>query len=374
MAQAVLFPTAMKRLLAASLYTSFLSLPLVGCYGGERYNTGECPAGETCSDQTPTGLQFIGNSLYGELLLSGPRPTAIGGTQAIALQYERYDGVDIALDLPFTADDDGGIGVKVDAISGSQVIVRGAGSRSNYLRILDGDGLLMDRKELTGAALDTIALIPADYEKVPADRLLAFNAGTREFGVALYGDVQTSSGPRSQRLIDTSMELQLAGATRKGWDALQINAAVGTSLLAVTAGDKPAANLDIVVVDHADSVAVMQPAPSTIVANQSESVCFEAVAGTRYVAGLTWTYVVDGQTTVKDDGDLQRNCVSVSTQKTTGTIAIQATAGGQTTAMALTVAAARPAPATSPLAPIAAEPTARTISHATSTAGDRASM
>jgi hypothetical protein len=366
MARRVLFPTAMKRLLISSL------LPLVGCYGGERYNTGECPAGETCSDLTPTGLEFIGNTLYGEILLSGPRPTAIGGTQAIALQYQRGDGVDIALDLPFTADDDGGIGVKVDAISGSQVIVRGAGSRSNYLRILDADGLLMDRKELTGAAVNTIALIPEDLESVPADKLIAFASGQRELGVAIYGDVQTSSGPRSQRLIDTSMDLQLAGATRKGWDAMTINAAVGTSTLAVTAGDKPAANIDFVVVDHADSVSVIDPAPSTVSATNSASVCFQALSAGRYIAGLTWTFVVDGATTVKGDGMLQRNCISVSTQKTSGTVSVQASAGGQTTAMALTVnTMARESTLTSP---VAAEPTTRALSHAISTAGDRAAM
>src|SRR5689334_11765192 len=232
----------MKRL----LYLSFLSLPLVGCYGGERRNTGECPTGETCSDVTPTGLDFIGNRLIGELLLSGPRPTAIGGTQAVALEYDRGDGVDVALDLPFSADDDGGIGVRVDRISGSQVIVRGAGSRSNYLRILDSDGLLMDRKELTGAALDTIGLVPADFESVPADKLLAFAPGEREFGVALFGSVQTSSGPRNERLIDTSMQLSLAGSQRKSWDTLAVNATLGTTTVSVTAGDKPAANIDFV--------------------------------------------------------------------------------------------------------------------------------
>jgi hypothetical protein len=356
----------MKRL----LYLSFLSLPLIGCYGGERYNTGECPAGETCSDLTPTGLQFIGNGLFGELLLSGPRPTAIGGTQAIALQYERADGVDIALDLPFTADDDGGIGVKVDAISGSQVVVRGAGSRSNYLRILDSDGLLMDRKELTGAAVDTIALIPDGLENIPADKQIAFAAGAREFGVGIYGDVQTSSGPRSQRLIDTSMELVLAGATKKAWDTLAINAVVGTSAISVTAGDKPAANVDFVVVDHAESVSVIQPVASTIAPNQSMSVCFQALAAGRYVAGLTWTFDVDGQTTTKGDDSLQRNCISVSTQKTTGTVAVQASAGGQSTAMALTVAAAR----TKTETPVAPEPTTRALSNALPTAGDRAAM
>jgi hypothetical protein len=358
----------MKRL----LYVSFLSLPLVGCYGGERRETGECPAGETCSDATPGGLDFIGNRLVGELLLSGPRATAVGGTQAIALEYDRGDGVDVALDLPFTADDDGGNGVRVDSISGSQVIVRGAGSRTNYLRILDSDGLLMDRKELTGAALTRMELVTADFESVPADKELAFAPGLRRFGIALYGDVQTSSGPRSERLIDSSMQVTLAGAERKAWDTFEINAGSGTLPLAVTAGDKPAAQLDFVVAGTADSVAVMAGAPSTIAPNSSTSVCFEANAAGRYIAGLTWTFVVDGVTKVQGNDSLNRNCVSVATQKTTGTVAIEATAGGKTTAMALTVGVARELAA--PATDAATKPATRAMSHAITTAGDRAAM
>ena len=368
MAQPVLFPTTMKRL----LYLGFLSLPLIGCYGGERRESGECPAGELCSDLTPGGLDFVGNRLIGELLLSGPRPTAIGGTQAVALEYDRGDGVDVALDLPFSADDDGAAGVKVDATSGSQVIVRGTGSRSNYLRILDSDGLLMDRKELTGAALDTLELVPAEFENVPADKLIAFAPGTREFGVALYGDVQGAGGPRSERLIDTSMDLALAGSTRKAWDTLEVNAVVGTTTLAVTAGDKPTANLDFVVADHADTVALIQPAPTTVTPNSSASVCFQANTAGRYLAGLTWTYVIDGGTPiVQGDGMLTRNCISVSTQKASGILIVQASAGGQSAQTQLTIGAGvRTAPRESVLAgtPV------RAASHATTTAGDRAAQ
>jgi hypothetical protein len=345
-----------------------LTLPLVACYGGERRTTGECPAGEVCSDLTPGGLDFIGNRLVGELLLGGPRPTAIGGTQSIALEYDRGDGIDVALDLPFSADDDGGAGVKVDAISGSQVVVRGVGSRSNYLRILDSDGLLMDRKELTGAALDTIELWPDDFESIPADRQLAFASGKRTIGIALFGDVQTSSGPRSERLVDTSMELALAGAQRTAWDTLEVDAAVGTYPLAVTAGDKPTATLDFVVVDHADSIAPLANAPTTIAPNSSTSVCFEALAAGRYVVGLTWTYVVDGtMTVIQGDGTLLRNCISVSTQKTSGTVTIQASAGGRSTTLALAVGAMAREQPTAPLR-------MREASHAITTAGDRASM
>ena len=121
--------------------------------------TGQCPAGETCSPLTPNGLHFIGNQLADDLNLVGPAPTAIGGTQEVALQYDRGDGILIALDLPFTADDDGGHGVKVNATSGSVVTISGEGSRTNYLRILDADdGTLFDRKLLTGALDDDRAL------------------------------------------------------------------------------------------------------------------------------------------------------------------------------------------------------------------------
>lgn len=356
----------MNRLLLASL-----SLPLVACYAGERRASGECPAGETCSDTTPTGLLFIGNGLTNDILWSGPRATAIGGTQTVALQYDRGDGVDIALDQPYTADDDGGIGVRVDATSGSQVTVRGMGSRSNYLRILDTDGLLMDRKELTGAALKSMELVPEDFEAVPQDKQLAFNVGERELGIALYGDVQTSGGPELQRLVDTSMQLTLSGSQRVAWDRLRIDHAVGTYALAVTAGDKPANTLDLVVVDQADTLSALPNESTSIMSNQSRSICFQALAADRYIIGLTWTFRVDGETKVQGDNTLMRNCVSVSTQKTSGTVTVQASAGGQSASLALSVNAAprlQIDPAAPTPAPIRMQPTAITVE------GDRAAM
>jgi len=351
----------MKSFLLASL-----SLPLVACYAGERRSTGECPAGETCSEVTPTGLDFVGNRLLDQLLISGPLPTAVGGTQQVALEYDRGDGVDVALDMPYSADDDGGIGIKVQGISGSQVTIVGMGSRTNYLRILDSDGLLMDRKELTGAALKSMEIVADDYETIPANRDLAFNIGKREIGIALFGDVQHSSGPASERLVDTSMELDLAGSARKAWDTLEINHATGTYPLVVTAGDKPAATIDLVIAATADSLAVQPYETTTISPNQSESICFEALTGTRYLAGLTWTFNVDGKTTTQGDGAFNRNCISASTTKTSGTVVVQASAGGQSATVNLTVALSReqrlPAPG------------ARRLPKHIPTAGDRANM
>jgi hypothetical protein len=271
------------------------SLPLIACYGGERANTGQCPAGETCSPATPEGLQFVGASLSDQILLAGPAPTAIGGTQDIELEYDPGDGAMVPLDLPYRADNDGGLGVQLDHTSGAFVTVRGVDSRSNYLRILDAsDGTLFDRKELTGAAVDAIALVATDWEVIPDGAQLAWAAGDQRIGVALTGAVQEASGPAEERIVDTSMQLALDGAEQSAWDELHLPAAAaGTYTIRVTAGDRPAASVPLVVVDHADAVAAMSP-PAGIAPNGETEVCFEATSGGRYVVGMAWSYVVDG--------------------------------------------------------------------------------
>ncbi len=342
----------MKRLLASLLFVT-------ACTGGERANTGQCPAGEVCSPKTPNGLHFIGNQLADDLNLVGPSPTAIGGTQDIALQYDRGNGILIALDLPFTADDDGAAGVKIVSTSGSVVSVQGEASRTNYLRILDAaDGTLFDRKQLTGAAPDTIELLPTSLERIPAHAQLAFAAGDVALAVGLYGQVQESSGPLEERIVDSTMTLDLAGATKTAWDSLHLpSAAPGTSTLTVTAGDKPAAHLDVVVVSAADSVAPLD-APQTLQTNVTADVCFTATANGRTVVGLPWTFTVDG---VAGQSVLEPNCASVKTTKTSGTVTIVGAAGGQMATLVLNVGAM----ARESVRPLRMRPT---------TAGERAAM
>jgi hypothetical protein len=344
----------MKRLL------TLLLIPASACTGGERANNGQCPAGEVCSPDTPNGLHFIGNQLADSLNLAGPSPTAIGGSQEIALQYDRGDGILIALDLPWKADDDGGAGVAVSATSGSIVTVRGAGSRQNYLRITDEAGNLYDRKMLAGAALDTIELLPTTLERIPPHSDLAWAPGTFDIAVALYGQVQESGGPTEERLVDSSMTLALTGAQKTAWDTLHLaNAQTGTSTLMVTAGDKPAAAIDIVIIATADTVGPID-SPASLMTNVSADVCFSATTGSRTLVGLPWTFTVDG---AAQPASLEPNCVAVKTTKTTGTVSIVGTAGGKSATLQLAVGAmARQAP--------------RTV-HAVrwlSTAGERASM
>jgi hypothetical protein len=364
----------MKRLaFLSTLPLSLLSLHLAACnFGGERRDTGECPAGETCSDLTPRGLSFHGNGVVNDITWSGPRATAIGGTQVVRLEYDDGDGFDSPLDIPYTADDDGGLGVRIEGMTGENLTIRGVASRKNYIRVMDSDGLLMDRKELSGAALERMELVAGDYESVPEDTLLAFVPGQRKLGIALYGDVQTANGSESQRIIDTSMQLTLPGSQRTAWDTVQADVVVGTYPLEVVAGNKPAATLDVVVVDGVDTISQLG-IDSTIPPNQSRSFCFQARNAGRYVAGLTWTFNVDAVEKTQGDGMINRNCVSVTTTKVTGSVALQASAGGQSMALNLTVGTARTlASGPDASAPIVAP--VRKLPALVTVEGDRAAM
>lgn len=347
-----------------------LPLSLIACNtAGERADTGECPAGEVCSDATPRGLHFIGVSMADELFTGdGPVATAIGGTQDVALEYDRGDGVRIALNLPYEADDDGGLGVSVVGHSGSVVTVKGARARSNYLRILDAQtGELFDRYSLTGAALKQVRIIGTEFESLPADRPeIVFAPGDQKIGVALYGDVQESSGVVSERIADTSMVLDLPGATRSSWDSVRIaNAQVGTYPLVVTAGDRPAATLPVEIVGTADAISVI--GDPSIPPGSNATVCFQATHNGRYIYGLTWTFHANGMTRVNGKSDLVRNCISVSSQgMATGTVPVMASAGGRSvTANVRIGTAARSLGG----APIGTEPARRA-----STEGDRARL
>ncbi len=354
------------------LSLSLLAVPLVACNtAGERADTGECPAGEVCSAATPRGLHFIGVTLADELIAgNGPAATAVGGTQEVALEYDRGDGIRVAMNLAYDADDDGGLGVSVVGHSGSVVTVKGARSRSNYLRIVEpGTGELYDRYTLTGAALKQMRLIGTEFESLPSNRPdLVFATGDQEIGVALVGDVQETSGTTAERIVDTSMILDLPGSIRTSWDSVRIaNAQVGTYPLVVTAGDKPAATLPIEVVAAADAIAVIGPQP-TVPANSSTTVCFQATHGTRYIYGLTWTFHANGMTRVNGKSDILRNCVGVSSQgMTSGSIPVTAAAGGQTFAVNVLVGQS-----TRSLTDLA--PSTAAVTRSVPTEGDRASM
>ena len=97
------------------------------------------------------------------------------------------------------------------------------------------------------------SLSPPTFE--PYRATLEPRVGARrpvDIGVALYGDVQHSSGPVAERLVDTSMVARPRRRdTQTRWDTLRLANAQPSARprSMVTAGDKPAAELDVVVVD-----------------------------------------------------------------------------------------------------------------------------
>jgi hypothetical protein len=327
-------------------FLSLLALPLVACtMGGERHSSGECPAGEVCSPKTPSGLLFIGTELAGELFSPalGPAATAIGGTQEIELQYEGPNGDDIALDLPYDADDDGGLGVEVAGTAGAVVTVRGVGSRENYLRIVDqGTNELFDRHKVAGAAVSMIEAVGTQYEQLPTGRTgIVWALGTQEIGVALSGEVQVGNSPTLQRLVDTSMQISLPSAEQVAWDTLRVtNPLVGVHTLLVKAGDKPSAELDIEFVAGADTILVQGDPTPLVPPGGSTMVCFAAMNNSRYVYGLEWQYNVNGVGFTRGQDATTRNCITVTAPAgVIGSIPVSAAAGGQQISMTVTIGA-----------------------------------
>ncbi|HEY0255632.1 MAG TPA: hypothetical protein VGC41_29085 [Kofleriaceae bacterium] len=309
----------MKSLVLSSL------LLVPACFGGERADTGECPAGETCSPLTPEGLQFVGASFTDQLSITGPSATAIGGTQTITIEKTGGD----FLTFPYIADDDGGTGVKVLSTVGPKVTVTGVNSRENYLRILDQEsGELLDRHMLSGAAIDTIGIVPWTTERVPESMELAFLVGDHvSIGVALTGAVQESTGPQQERLVDESMTLSLDADLwhNYAWDAIDAQiSAPGTHALTVTAGTRPAATLGVVTVDRIDLVVADAANDTAIAPGASSLVCFDGIAASRYVAGLTWSFTVNGTPSTSALG----NCVVASPLANQSTMTIVGNAMG----------------------------------------------
>ena len=324
---------------------------------GERAETGQCPGTEVCSSKTPGGLDFVGADLAGTLFGGGPSPTAIGGTQKIALKYDPGNSGWRYLDLPYKAVTTGELGVQITDQTAAIVTVTGAASGTNYLRIMDGNdpSLLFDRKLVGAGAIDEIDLVPTSLEVVPDGTPVAWAPGATEIAVALYGTVGTST---HERLVDESMALSLPGSHQIAWDTLRIEDAVpGTSTLTVTAGDKPPASMDIVVTANADAVAPFD-APTGVAPNTPAEVCFTATTGTRTLLGLLWKFTVDGG---PGEFGLSPNCVMVKTTKTTGTVSITAAAGGQTATLELPVTAM-------------ARAVTRKVRELPTTAGERAAM
>jgi hypothetical protein len=331
-----------RPLLLGSVMTTFritLSLlaPLAACGDlGERATDGDCPRGEVCSDDTPRGLHFNGAELGDVFLdLDAPHPTLAGGTQDLRLSYDPGTGISRSLDRPYVADDEGGAGFAVERTRGPVVTLRGVADRTHYLRITDPDGALYDRKELQGAKLASIQIVSSSPEVVEPGDAVVYAPGTQRLTVALFGKVQ---GGSTTRVVDESMTIALAGATRTAWDSVRISGLpVGRHAMTVRAGDRPEATFDVEVVAGADSIVAHEPL-TPLEATTGSVICFSARAAERHVLGLTWTFQADNGTA---QAWLVNNCAFIVPERE-GTLTLTARAGGQVLAAPFTVAPPTP--------------------------------
>src|SRR5207302_10422867 len=127
------------RAVVPDMRTPLLFVALAACAPlGDRAITGKCPAGEVCSPDTPDGLQFVGPGVYGDLFLTGPGTTVVGGTQAVTIMENSPGDIQRPFTLPYTAD--GGAAVGIAGQSGSTVTLAGLASGTNELRIVDPGG------------------------------------------------------------------------------------------------------------------------------------------------------------------------------------------------------------------------------------------
>lgn len=203
-----------RLLLAASTSTlALLSLACLGEVEGERAATGECPAGETCSDATPEGLEFVGRAFFDEPVLR-LGPVIVGGTFELGLRGA--DGSPLpAFDA--TADGDVFRVAPGDAIFGptnedgdayyvvdAHVELRALRAGVTQVRITDpSSGALYDRLEIEAVELGAVDVVVA----LEPERAHLYAGCDEMIGVRLTAD----NGATSVRGFDEGMRVRANG-------------------------------------------------------------------------------------------------------------------------------------------------------------------
>lgn len=272
--------------LASRTALAFLAVfSATGCVvGGQRANGGGvCPAGETCSDQTPSGLNFLGatttDSFGGTVGV-----TAVGGTQILTV-----------LDGPASFDvtsSDFNV-VSISAVSPPNIFMTGEAAGSALVRLDESaTNDLLDQVSIDVAKLDKVTLLPSELSVIePENTTWALLAG----GTApLMVRLEAANG---ERLVDESMTLKSPSGfpEREAWDRFAVSApASGEVTFAITAGSQQFAATAPVVAAVDDIVS------STFVSAfngddkvevlQSELLCFVGTSSGVMVAGATWKF------------------------------------------------------------------------------------
>lgn len=212
--------------------------------------------------------------------------------------------------------------------------VAGRAVGTSALEMLDCDGrILVPSFDLNVAAADRIALWPyGGFDRPPVGANVAFAEGTDEIAVALF-----SAGAQPIRLVDSSMQIAMAdtqlSSEQRSWEHMSLpDLAPGAYEVDVNAIGRRV-TLPLVITDHADALEAIDP-PTTIAPMTSATLCFSPRFEGRHVAGFPYKFVIDGE---QSPSNSTINCRAVHTTKTSGTLVVTASAGGQSTTVTMTV-------------------------------------
>lgn len=260
---------------------------------GERAETGVCPPGETCSNETPSGLYFKGPSFADAWFNSDVHPTAVGGRQTITIDPVGWLTHLYDFDADFSTP-----AFTIASLAPPRVTVKAEAEGAAYLRILEpGTGLLYDRLSISALKVSHVTVDP----------YWSFLDPAQHAGVELhYGGTPATFITRifsgSTRLIDEDVTFEpLAGASMDSstgsiWDTASIQATEGATSLSVRAraSDGTMGEGSLPLVWEIDEILSSEsfPWPDTVIVGDSILACFYGELEGRAVSGVPFIFRV----------------------------------------------------------------------------------
>ena len=252
---------------------------------------------------------------------------ALDGTATLQLQCNVFD--DPAFDLPSIATTSADSAVSVEK-RGATLMMHADHAGSSTVAVTSPDGSSMyGSLSLEVAPVDHLGF-RATYDDIPPNVDVAFAA---EFGT--LADVMLA-GSDGTALVDDDMTVVLptgAVAQGSGPGAFDYGAvALGSDTIAVDSGGSTYTT-PFVVVDHADSIALVDPAVTVPADGSPKDIAFAATLGGRFVASLRWSYDLEGS-----GGGANVDTVSAAEDVNhDGAVSISASAGGASTTTSIPV-------------------------------------
>jgi len=304
-----------------------------------------CPAGQTCTSETPEGLFFGGTGLSDPTSSVDPiLPVAVGGIETISA-LAGTNSASPAFTGSFTAASADPSRFSVGAVTPPSVVVHGRAAGDSALQLFEpGTTTLLGQVTVPVAALSTATLFPSELTFVEVSTpptpwaLLAGSAA-----VPLIVKLADASG---RRLVDeaTTLTATSGALTRQAWDLFAVTAAPapGAMSFAIQAGGASfAATAPVVAAVDAITLSEISlfetPPPVPVVGTDPLFFCLAAHSGGSLVAGATWALVPSANLVVTTDVlPGSPSCVTVEGNGD-GAGTLEVTAGGFTQSFPFTI-------------------------------------